>query len=410
MADQPQKQNPSARVAAMRCGSYEPGAVRDAVRRCVDALPYLQEKFRRAKRVLVKPNLLSSTHGPEAHTNTHPAVVQAVAELLISDFGCDVSIGDSCGTLTTGGTAQAIRRSGIEDVCAATGAHVYNVDTQPRHIVAFERGVVWRRIALPSNLDEFDLIVSLAKLKTHSLTGATGPVKNIFGLVPGAAKKEAHMLAPRLDRFAELLCDLYDCVRPGAAFVDGIVGMEGRGPSGGPLKQTELIGASADAVALDAYCADVMGMDPMQVPLLAACAARDLGTAALDRIAVIGEPARAFAPDGFAPPPTAASGLLLRVLPRWVTRGVFSSLMSRYAHVVQSRCIQCGECARNCPSKAIVHDEAANRYHVVRKGCISCYCCAEACPVAAIDILPALPVRILARLRHPIRGHSPEDT
>jgi uncharacterized protein (DUF362 family)/Pyruvate/2-oxoacid:ferredoxin oxidoreductase delta subunit len=410
MSEPTSAQNPAARVAAMRCPAYDLDVVRDAVRRCVDALPDLAEKFQRAGRVLVKPNLLSSTHGPDAHTNTHPAVVHAVAELLITEFGCDVSVGDSCGTLTPGGTAQAIRRSGIEDVCNAVGAHVYNVDTQPRHVVAFERGGVWKQIPLPSNLDDFDLIVSLAKLKTHSLTGVTGPVKNIFGLVPGAAKKEAHMLAPRLDRFAALLCDLYDCVRPGAAFVDGIVGMEGRGPSGGALKRVELIGASADPVALDAYCADVMGMDPMRIPLLADCAARRLGTAALDRIEVIGEPARAFAPDGFAPPPTFASGLLLRIVPRWVTRGLFRSLTSRYAQIAQSRCIQCGECARNCPSHTIAHDASGNRYHVLRKGCISCYCCAEACPVAAIDILPTLPVRIVGRLRHPFRGRSPEDT
>jgi len=391
-------------VATARCTSYELDEVRKAVRRCVDALPQLQEKFRNAGNVLLKPNLLSTTRGPDRHVNTHPAVVRALAELLIGEYGCRVAVGDSCGSLAPGATARALEKSGIVELCGEVGARVYDVDKQPRRMERFDRAVIFKDMLLPANLDEFDLIVSVAKLKTHSLTGVTGPVKNMYGLIPGAAKKDGHLRAPRLDAFAQLICDVYDRIRPGAAFVDGIVGMEGNGPSNGALRRMELVAAGADPVALDSFCAQVMGFDPMRVPLLAECRRRGLGRAEPERIEVRGEPAAAFAVEDFARPSTFASGLVLRLVPLWLSRGMVRTFTSRYANVNQDRCVRCGECARNCPSKAISFDEPESRYSVDKRECISCYCCAEVCPADAIEILPTLPVRALRRIRHPFRA------
>ncbi len=375
-----------ATVGTARCISYNMSRVRQAVWRCVGALPDLQERLREAGRVLLKPNLLSSTRDPEAHVNTHPALVQALAEMLTAEFGCEVAIGDSCGTLSDGSTARALQVSGMERAARAAGAELYNVDAQPRHVVGFEAGEVWREIALPRNLDQFDLIVSMAKLKTHSLTFMTGAVKNVFGLVPGAAKKEAHLLAPRPEDFATLLSDLYALIRPGAAFMDGVMAMEGRGPANGSLRHLELLAASCDSVALDAFCAQVMGFEPERVPLLARCHERGLGIGRPADIVVRGEPAAAFAPGDFAHPAAYANALALRVLPRWMFRGAFDALTSRRAVIDQDACVRCGECARNCPSGAISHDDAAGRYVVDRRLCIACCCCAEVCPHDAVHI------------------------
>ena len=159
-----------ATVSTARCIAYNAPQVRKAVRQCVEALPDMQELLGGGKSVLLKPNLLSTRYGPENHINTHPAVVFALAELLIQEFGCAVAIGDSCGSLTHGSTAKAITVSRMDQVAATIGARIYNVDTQPRHVVHFKEGRVYREIPLPSNLDQFDLIISVAKLKTHSLT------------------------------------------------------------------------------------------------------------------------------------------------------------------------------------------------------------------------------------------------
>ena len=392
-------------VGTARCISYSLGPVRKAVRLCVQELPDMQELFSKAHSVLLKPNLLDSRRPPDAHINTHPHVVQAIAELLIQDYKCEVAIGDSSGTLRTGSTAEAIRNCQMDQVAKAVGARLYNVDAQPRHVVPNERGRILKEVTLPSNLGDFDLIVSAAKLKTHMLTLTTGAVKNMFGLVPGEAKKRAHMQAPRPQEFASLLADLYTLVRPGAAFVDGIIGMEGAGPSNGALRHLELVAASCDGVALDSFCAQVMGIGPMDVPLLAQCHERGLGIATPADIVVRGEPASAFAPEKFAKPGTYSigAGLPAHILPRWMVREALRHFGLHHAAINQEKCKRCGECAKNCPSHAIHYSERAERYHVARAACISCYCCAEVCPHDAIEVQSAWPKRMLDKLRAPFR-------
>lgn len=55
--------------------------------------------------------------------------------------------------------------------------------------------------------DRADLIVNVCKLKTHSLTGLTLAVKNMFGLVPGTAKVGYHREHP-VD--SDLAANIYD--------------------------------------------------------------------------------------------------------------------------------------------------------------------------------------------------------
>jgi len=375
-----------AAVGTARCISYNMTPVRKAVALCIEELPDLQEAFRNARRVLLKPNLLSSTRPIEDHVNTHPAVVRALAEVLIREYGCQVAIGDSCGSLSPSSTAQAISNSQMDRVAEEVGASIYNVDSQPRQVLDFPQARIFTRIPLPDNLHQFDLIVSVAKLKTHGLTHMTGAVKNLFGLVPGAAKKQVHAMAPRAEDFVQALCDLYALIRPGAAFVDGVIGMEGRGPASGGLRHVELIAASCDPVALDSFCAEVMGFEPLAVPLLRQCHLRNLGVAVPADIPVRGEPAGAFAPERFARPPAAASALLLRLAPRWLLRTALGAFLSRRAVIDVRKCTRCGECARNCPSHAIELDRGADRFRVDPRKCIACFCCTEVCPHDAVAV------------------------
>ena len=387
--------NGQSQVATAQADSYSPTVVRGAVGACIDRLPGLQEVLRSAGRVLLKPNLLSSRRGPESHINTHPSVVQALAEILRSDFGCHVTIGDSCGSFSAASTANAIRNSRMDEAAEKAGAEIYNVDAQPRRVVACDDAEVFWEILLPANLSEFDLILSIPKLKTHQLTYITCAVKNLFGLMPGAAKKQAHMLAPRPDEFAALLCDLFGLVRPQAAFVDGIVGMEGNGPNNGKLRHAGMVAASADCVALDSVCAQVMGMDPLRVPLLAQCEQRKLGTADPGLITVLGDPPAAFAPPNFKKPPAYASRLLLQSIPRRTVRALLGATSTVHARIDQSTCQRCGECARNCPSGAITLNPRTKRYNVNSRKCISCYCCDEVCPFDSIRMQPTHFRRIL---------------
>ncbi len=376
--------NTTSTVSISACREYDLDQIRPAVSACLLDLPALCDRLSSGRKVLLKPNLLSSRSGPDQPVNTHPSVVQAVAELVISDFSCDVAIGDSCGSLTRSSTRRAIEKSGMEEVAHRTGAEIYNVDQQPREVVPFADGEIFKEIPLPSNLDQFDLIISLAKLKTHHLTALTCTVKNMLGLVPGAAKKKAHLMAPRTDEFAALLCDLYACLQPDAGLVDGVLAMEGGGPSNGDPRPMNMIAASCDSFALDSICARVMDMDPSSVLTLKQGADRKLGRIEPNDIEVTGEPVENFVCSDFQPASSATNDFLLRICPRWLFRRFFESATSLRAIIDQDACIQCGECARNCPSHAISFDDSAEQFRVDPDLCISCYCCDEVCPADAI--------------------------
>lgn len=371
-------------VALTGCNDYGLPLVRKAVADCVDRLPDLQEKCTNADTVLVKPNLLSSREPPEKHVNTHPSVARALCETLTGDFGCRVFIGDSCGSLSPSSTERAISNSRIDAVARATDAEIYNVDSQPRQSVPAAHGRVLSEVMIPSNLQDFDLIISLPKLKTHQLTYITCAVKNLLGLVPGAGKKQAHILAPRGTKFASLLCDLFALIQPGVALVDGVVGMEGAGPNNGTLREMGVIGASTDCSALDSVMARIMNMEPTRIPLLREAAERDLGTVDADSIEVIGAPMARFAAPDFKKPAAYANDLMLRLLPTSAARTVLEGFSRVHASIDQERCRRCGECARNCPSGAINYLDEREQYRVNPDDCISCFCCDEVCPFDAI--------------------------
>ncbi len=144
------------------------------------------------------------------------------------------------------------------------------------------------RIYLPNTALRADLVVSLAKMKTHHWAGATLSMKNFFGLVPGAVygwpKNELHQVG-----IPESIVELNRIFHRSFAIVDGIVGMEGNGPIQGTPKQVGVLVMGSDLPAVDATCCRIMGIDPEKVEYLQMASDR-LGIIEESRIEQRGEP------------------------------------------------------------------------------------------------------------------------
>src|SRR5439155_12926038 len=141
-------------------------------------------------------------------------------------------------------------------------------------------------IYLPNTVLGADLIVSLAKMKTHHWAGATLSMKNFFGLVPGSIygwpKNQLHQVG--IDRS---IAELHRLLPRSFAIVDGIVGMEGNGPIQGSPKQSGVLVMGSDLVAVDATCCRIMSVDPVRVEHLRMAA--NLGHLGINRIEQRGE-------------------------------------------------------------------------------------------------------------------------
>ncbi|MEO7142224.1 MAG: DUF362 domain-containing protein, partial [Bryobacteraceae bacterium] len=142
------------------------------------------------------------------------------------------------------------------------------------------------RIYLPNTALRADLIVSLAKMKTHHWAGATLSMKNLFGLVPGSVygwpKNQLHWLG-----ISRSIVELNRIFRRTFAIVDGVVGMEGNGPIQGTPKHAGVLAMGADLAAVDATCCRIMGINPDRVEYLQM--ANHLGHTQRDRIEQRGE-------------------------------------------------------------------------------------------------------------------------
>ena len=139
-----------------------------------------------------------------------------------------------------------------------------------------------KTLTFSATLKQVDWIVSLAKLKTHHITGVTLSLKNLFGLMPGMyygwPKNVLHVAG-----INQCILDIAATVKPHFAIVDGIVGMEGDGPIMGTPKEAGVLVMGRNLTAVDATCARIMGIDPFRVKYLAAAAGR-LGPVAAPRI------------------------------------------------------------------------------------------------------------------------------
>ncbi|MBQ6846618.1 MAG: DUF362 domain-containing protein [Oscillospiraceae bacterium] len=363
------------RVFLAGCKDYEQKKVDNAIHASLEAFGGAKA-LAGGKRVLIKANLLMSEIPSKAVT-THPAVVSALAREFMS-AGCTVEIADSCGGLYNEGVLRKLySTSGMKRVSEETGAEL-NFDTS-----SFEReipnGVKIKKTQMITPIERAEFIISAAKLKTHGFTYYTGAAKNIFGVIPGLSKAAMHSKFPDKTDFCEMLVDLCESVKPDLSIIDGVVGMEGAGPSGGTPKEAGVIITSKSPYAADLAAMDIMGLDAEKSPLHMAAKGRGL----IDDIELFGDNIENFR-TSFTPAYTKDSKSVLSILPGALKRYV-EKFFARYPYIRKEKCIGCGECVRSCPEHTIKLRE--KKAVIDYKNCIRCYCCQEMCPARAIDIV-----------------------
>jgi len=359
-------------VALARCPAYEPAKVEAAVETLLESLGGIDRWVRPGDRVFLKPNMLTAKK-PERAITTHPAVLEAVVN-LVKKAGGSVQIGDS-----PAGVLSSIERywneTGYSDVARRTCVPLVKLEggrVVPRTV----RGRTYH-IAAP--VAEADVVISLPKLKTHSLTVLTAAVKNSFGAIPGFRKAELHKEAPKPGAFSEIVVDVYEAVRPALTVMDAVVALEGDGPSTkGTPRTVGLLIASPDAVALDSVAGAVVGLAERDVPTTAAAIRRGLGPG-LAGVEVLGERLEECRVPDFR----RASSSVVRFVPTWAVR-----LLGRYIwvrpEVLEQRCTACGLCVDVCPVGAMA-DRGDGISRVDYSKCIECLACLESCPEEAIE-------------------------
>ena len=356
------------RTAIARSDSYDMSEVRKAIREIADSTSFPAV---RGKTVLVKPNILSDSY-PEKAITTHPSVVRAVIELVKAEGASRILVGDSPGMQT--GRLNPVN-SGIAQVAAETGAELVDFRSSTRiHDIG---GI---RIPMTTAIDDADIVISVAKFKTHQLMSATGAVKNMFGLVPGLQKSPLHLKARTPETFARLLIGIFREAHVDYAFMDAIDGMEGSGPTNGQPRHVGLLIGGENAYAVDRAEATIMGY--RSVPLLDEAEALMSGITESEYPLL--RPDDLTIDDYKRIPEGRKSTLKTLFIPNLLSRIGIQTDGRPYPSFMHDRCRHCQKCVRICPAKAL--EMRGNKVHIRRSRCIRCYCCHEMCPFDAIDI------------------------
>ncbi len=355
---------------------YGSTRIESAVRSCFGSLGRWGLTVRPRSRVFVKINALSSRRNPESAVNTHPAVLREVLRCLL-ELDANPLVGDD----VNAGREDPFLIPGQRAVCRELGVRLVNLREAGFREIKIE-GRRLQSVFVSRPVLEADFIINVPKLKTHSLTGLTCAVKNMYGVLPAGERLRLHRLFPMNEPFCEVLVDIFAAVKPHFQICDAVTAMEGEGPSGGHPRAVGCILAGRDAFALDAVASHLTGIRPLDVATTRIGHERGLGQGDLDRIETSGVSIEELRVPDFKHSIVAFS-FLRRRLPSSLYAWVQGELVMT-PEVDPSLCILCRDCMAICPQRTI--HERDEKAWVDPSRCIHCLCCHEACQARAIRL------------------------
>ena len=347
------------KVSVVKCSSYSSKKVREALLSCFNNIGFSFNSLKPGSKILIKPNILAP-HKPEKAITTHPVVLEELCRIL-KKHKFEIYIGES----SSNSTDKSFAVSGIAKL--SKYGEIINFENQEKLFIEIE-GLKTKKplkIPLPKILFDADLIINVAKLKTHGLTQVTLCTKNLYGCVPGQLKSRFHKEFPSPKEFSKMLFNVSRKINPELNIIDGIVGMEGEGPalSGRPVK-SEILVMSKNASAADIVASEIIGLDPYSIYT------NKFSGIKKETIEVTGDAKNTRL--NFAKPKISMIPFL-PLLQRFIPQ---PKIKFNY-----DKCKQCHLCEKKCPVNAINLGPWPKCTH---GKCISCLCCIEVCPHDAV--------------------------
>ncbi len=347
------------KVAVVRCNSYDKKKVEKAVRTALKLIKF--DPINRTK-VLLKPNLVavSLDKKKQIAISTHLSIIEAVCKFL-KENECKIYIGES----SFMDTDSVMKQLGYDKIAKKYKAKLVVFEQEKLVKIKNPKNKIIKEFPVAKIVKEADYIIDIPKMKTHSLADVTLGIKNLYGLIPGGLKQRLHNKA-KGDSFSEILVDIYQNLPPQLTIMDGIIGMDGHGPTSGNPKKAGLILASKNTVALDICASTIMDFKPKTIPAIKFAVKRKL------------YPNYKFELVGLKKLPI----IHFRKSQSRVLRSRINRLFREQPIVCDvQKCIKCGRCRDHCPTKAIT----LKPWPIIdKKKCIRCFCCMEICPTDAL--------------------------
>jgi uncharacterized protein (DUF362 family)/Pyruvate/2-oxoacid:ferredoxin oxidoreductase delta subunit len=376
------------RVSLVACGSYERERVQEAVARALSLLGGAESIVEPGKSLFIKSNVVYAA-APDSGIVTNPEVVRAVVREF-KKVTRDITIGDSPGGPFSATMLKRIyEKTGLADVARDTGTEL-GFDTRVSE-VSFPQGGVIKRLSLCRAMVEADFLVSVAKFKSHRFMNVTGPIKNLYGAVPGTTKLAYHSRFQGEREFADVVVDIHLAAAADFHVLDAIDVIDGDGSRKGSIRNMGMLVAGRNAFALESLTLELAGLEPSDSKPLEAAIRRGVCQGGMEWFEVLGDDVEALRSCGFRLP----SENLFSEHSLAVISGRLSRVYAATPRPVPGACTRCGKCAEICPRGAISMGRKVAEVNL--RKCIRCFCCDELCEFRAIGIRRPLLGRIFRR-------------
>lgn len=251
-------------VSLLQATTYDVDVLEQQLRKLLAPLGGMAAYVKPGQQVLLKPNLLTGAR-PTKECTTRPELVYCVAK-LVQEAGGHPFLGDSPAFGSAYGVAKA---NGLLEWAQKIDLPI--VELHGKRYKLDQQDSDFDNLLLSKEAIAADVVINLPKVKSHMQLTLTLGVKNLFGCVPGKMKAWWHMEAGKdCQRFAQMLVKTAQAIDPDLTILDGIIGHEGNGPSGGEPRSLGVLGASPNVYALDRAMVDVLQVNPAHVPTVAA--------------------------------------------------------------------------------------------------------------------------------------------
>ncbi|MDA3928438.1 MAG: DUF362 domain-containing protein [Prolixibacteraceae bacterium] len=236
----------------------------------IEALKQLDISFLKGKRILIKPNV-GRIAPPESGYNTNPDAVAAIIDSLRKVGVATIAIGES--PIVGVDTFEAFKRAGFTKMAAKYNVELIDFNSKPPVKVQIPDPRILTETKICQQIYDFDFLISVPVTKTHMHTGVTLGIKNFKGCLYRHEKVRYHQLEYLKKVYPEktldsAISDLATVLFPDMVVVDGYIGMEGLGPSGGEPVKSDFAVASFNAMGADVIACKLMGLNAKDVPHL----------------------------------------------------------------------------------------------------------------------------------------------
>jgi uncharacterized protein (DUF362 family)/Pyruvate/2-oxoacid:ferredoxin oxidoreductase delta subunit len=344
----------------------------------------LEEK--KVKSILLKQNLLG-IYPSENGSITHPTFVEVIAKIFFNN-GYEVGIGDSSASFFR--MEKLYKENGYDSIFRNKYAKKENFEFEPFLEIALNNDKI-KSIKIAGAFEKYDYYISLPKLKTHNISIITCALKNFYGIIPGVGKSHYHHIFHKLKDFNRFLVDIYEACRADFYIVDGILGMEGDGPSGGDPRYFNLLIAGRNGLKIDGYLLKMMGIDANQLDYFIYATKKNLYDEIQEEDFLLPFEYNAAFED-FKLPISVLLGQITNILPKFLF-----SFLRLYPAVDRKKCTLCKSCIKKCPQKALT--AMKTRIKIDKHLCIACGCCKEVCQAEAIHMQGSTLMKIFESIR-----------